>query len=280
MASGDGMEATRSEIVVESVKSNFSQNLEKLKSINKSMKETITKQSMQKKISKHEPTLMPQKKNRRPLFKLQLSKVEEGISPKAVPSETKIGETRNENHSKIQMETKCFKVNENVLVQHDSKNETLVAETREADSDNESGSSTSSSTLSAVTVRRSDKAFMCETKASLTSLTSFTPSENNSVRQWLSRKLDEQKRKQLAQKKQDRKKQLEREKILEKERENFKIWLAEKKKDEDKRKAEMERQQQLDQLMELEKEKRHLQNQINYQIWLKRKEEADIGNPN
>ncbi|KAL3268352.1 hypothetical protein HHI36_007468 [Cryptolaemus montrouzieri] len=91
-----------------------------------------------------------------------------------------------------------------------------------------STSSTTLSTCSQITVKRSDKAFKNEMKISLSSLTSFTPSENESVRQWLSKKLEEQKQKQLALQKEQKRKEVERQKILQKERENFKDWLVSK----------------------------------------------------
>ncbi|XP_044753238.1 putative uncharacterized protein DDB_G0271982 [Coccinella septempunctata] len=282
MASGDGLKGTRSETRINCEDSNFSENLEKLKSINKNINKTIIKRPMQTKISKQIIQPILQKKISKPTFKLQLSELDDGLSPKAVPSETNLGQSRNREPNKV---TENPEINKSYLSELDTKNEIVrKSKTDDQESDNESeGSTTSSSTLSTcsqITVRRSDKGFMCDTKVSLSSLTSFTPTDNNSVRQWLSKKMEEQKKRQQAQREEERKKQLEREKILQKERENFKMWLAAKKRDEDKRKAEMERQQQLDQLRELEKQKRHLENQIRYQIWLKRKEEADIEKKN
>lgn len=282
MASGDGLKCTRSDTQVNCENTGFLQDLEKLKNINKNINKTIlAKRPMQKKISKQDPVI--QNKNPKPIFKLDLSKLDEGISPRAVPSETELGKGRNKVNSKIYGETGT-KIKENSIAEVDPKNDIVFVAKSKEQSDDDSGSTTSSSstlsTCSQITVKRSDKAVASESKVSLSTLTSFTPSENNSVRQWLSKKLEEQRKKNLAQKEEERKKQLERDKILEQERENFKIWLASKKRDEDKRKAEMERQRQLDQLRDLEKQKRHLENQIKYQIWLKRKEEADIEKKN
>lgn len=97
------------------------------------------------------------------------------------------------------------------------------------------------------------------------------------MKNWLIKKEEEKKKRELHDKIIKEKQNKEREILLEQERKNFTIWLMNKKKRELEAKKKKEKQIEDQKARELEKEKRQLENQLNFQLWLKKKEEAHLG---
>ncbi|KAJ8930273.1 hypothetical protein NQ314_016940 [Rhamnusium bicolor] len=120
-------------------------------------------------------------------------------------------------------------------------------------------------------------------RISLTSLTTqrtgqidFTEKEEV-LNNWLKRKIQEKKKKEVEEAKIRDAKEKERLIIIEQERENFKKWLAEKKEKEEIKRKNKEREDQERQLKEAEKEKRRVENELCFNMWLRRKKRVAIG---
>ncbi|KAK9881646.1 hypothetical protein WA026_017165 [Henosepilachna vigintioctopunctata] len=147
---------------------------------------------------------------------------------------------------------------------------------------NESTSSSpSSSTLTGCTIRSVNNVAKNRTKFTLSSMTSCTLSENETVKQWLMRKLEEQNQRKINEMNEKRRKEEERQKILEKERENFKLWLAKKKKIEEQQRALFEKQQQQwASIRKVQLERKRVQNQLEFERWLQKKNEMKMAMEN
>lgn len=114
-----------------------------------------------------------------------------------------------------------------------------------------------------------------ETKTKFSPI-SLESSQDQSIKNWISKKSEERKKIELMKKMQEEIKLKERNDLLEKERQNFKKWLDNKKKLELKTNKQKEKELEEQQLKELEKEKKNLENEINFRLWVKRKEEEDL----
>lgn len=147
-------------------------------------------------------------------------------------------------------------------------------------------STTSSSDLgSQITVKSKDRSkdITTELKLSLNSLHSdrtnnIDPKEKEEyIKNWLRKKDEERKKKDLAETKFKTAKEQEKQMILEKERENFKKWLANKKIQEEKAKEEKEAEEKKNKITELKNEQRRAMNQSTYNQWLNQKKRAELG---
>lgn len=147
-------------------------------------------------------------------------------------------------------------------------------------------STTSSSDLgSQITVKSKDcaKDNPRELKLSLSSLHSDKPpyldtkEKEELIRNWLKKKDEEKKNRELAEKKIKEIKMKEKQIILEKERENFKRWLATKKLEEERAKAVKEKKEMNEKQKITEKEQRRNMNQFTYNQWLNRKKRTGLG---
>lgn len=121
-----------------------------------------------------------------------------------------------------------------------------------------------------------------ELKLSIPSLATTCVSFNLDYQQeafksWCARKDKERKRIEEERLKQNQLKEEERQRQLEEERENFRRWLLNKKKEEERRRREREFEIEQDKVKEETKEKRRVENELKYKLWLKQKEELYLG---
>ncbi|KAL1497769.1 hypothetical protein ABEB36_008671 [Hypothenemus hampei] len=96
------------------------------------------------------------------------------------------------------------------------------------------------------------------------------------IQNWMLKKQLEKKQKAHQEAREAKRKEKERSMLIEKERENFKNWLAEKKKDEMTKRLQKQREVEEEKLKEAEKEKKKVENAINFNLWLRRKKKADL----
>lgn len=96
-------------------------------------------------------------------------------------------------------------------------------------------------------------------------------------REWLAKKKKEKLEQQLREEKMRKLQETERERQLELQREHFRKWLENKKKEEEKMRQEKLKQLEMETFQEKMKEKRSLENEISFQYWLKRKEKDCLG---
>lgn len=101
--------------------------------------------------------------------------------------------------------------------------------------------------------------------------------KTEAFKNWCIKKSQERKRAQEERLKQEEIQQKERERLLEIERENFRKWLAKKKKEEEKQKKLKEEALENEKVKGILKEQRKLENELKYRLWLKEKEEVFLG---
>lgn len=145
-------------------------------------------------------------------------------------------------------------------------------------------SSSSESSVSGVTVR---KIISCgeNFKSSQTSLATNTTirqiddEERQRVfKEWLAKKYKEKLKKPRKTEINTQLLEEEKQRQLEKERENFRKWLANKKKEEERQREAKEHELEIERMKEEEKERRrNLEKELHYQLWLKRKEKEQLG---
>lgn len=98
------------------------------------------------------------------------------------------------------------------------------------------------------------------------------------IRNWLVKKDEQRKRKELAEAKIKENKEKERQVLLEKERENFKQWLANKKLEEKKAKAKKLKDEGEKKQQDTEKDKNKAINNNTYNQWVIKKRRLELGN--
>ncbi|ENN75854.1 coiled-coil domain-containing protein 34 [Dendroctonus ponderosae] len=96
------------------------------------------------------------------------------------------------------------------------------------------------------------------------------------VQSWIAKKELETRRKALQVAKLNKLKEEERLGLIEKERENFRNWLSEKKKEEEKKRMEKELAAEELRLKQIEKDKKKVESDISYNMWLRRKKKSDL----
>lgn len=145
-------------------------------------------------------------------------------------------------------------------------------------------SSSSNSSVSGVTIRKinSSRETIKSSQVSLATNTTarqIDEEERQKIfKDWLAKKYKEKLKQQRKDEVIKQVQEEERQKQLEKERENFRKWLATKKKEEERQRAVKERELKTARVKEEEKEQRHLEKELHYQLWLKRKEKEYLGN--
>lgn len=97
------------------------------------------------------------------------------------------------------------------------------------------------------------------------------------VKSWLAKKEKERKRKLLRQQRQKEEEQRRRQDMIERERENFRQWLMEKKREEIKAKNEIKKKAEEERQKQEEKEKKQVENELMYKLWLQRKKRDELG---
>lgn len=158
---------------------------------------------------------------------------------------------------------------------------TAQPETARTENLSESSSTSSSDNDSQITVKSKDH--HSDFKLSLSSLHSdktanIDPKEKEeNIKNWLRKKADEKKKKELEEEKIKMMRQRDKEMLIEKEKQNFKKWLANKKLEEERLRTEKEKKEREVKMKEMEKEQRRTMNQSNFNKWLNRKKRAELG---
>lgn len=147
--------------------------------------------------------------------------------------------------------------------------------------------SSNGSTNSMTTVRENKclNTMKNEFRLSLTSLSTNATSQykiddrerEKIFKEWLAKKRREKLEQQLREEKIRQLQETERERQLERQREHFRKWLENKKKEEERMKQEKLKQLETESIKEKMKEKRSLENEISFQYWLKQKEKDFLG---
>lgn len=118
-----------------------------------------------------------------------------------------------------------------------------------------------------------------QTKSSikLSSIPSLTENERNEVlKNWLIKKVEARKKQQLEEQKLKEEQEKQRQALIEKERESFKKWLEQKKRNEKLKQIEFEMKRHEQILNESQKQKREYENKFSYDLWLQKKKQEEL----